>query len=110
MKKFLLATTALAMSGIAASAADLPSRKGPPIAPAYIPAFTWTGFYVGLNAGGGVGEQRQLAAGGRDSGYRICDEQQQPRRLHWRRPAGLQLPVWRGARRRRRWRGRYPVR
>jgi outer membrane immunogenic protein len=51
MKKILLATTALAMSGIAASAADLPSRKGPPIAPAYIPAFTWTGFYVGLNAG-----------------------------------------------------------
>jgi outer membrane immunogenic protein len=55
MRKFLLATTALAMlSGIgAASAADLPSRKGPPIAPAYIPAFTWTGFYVGLNAGVG---------------------------------------------------------
>jgi outer membrane immunogenic protein len=51
MKKILLATTALAMSGIAASAADLPSRKGPPIAPAYIPAFTWTGFYAGLNAG-----------------------------------------------------------
>ena len=55
MRKFLLATTALAvLSGIgAASAADLPSRKGPPIAPAYIPAFTWTGFYVGLNAGVG---------------------------------------------------------
>ncbi|MBV8426937.1 MAG: porin family protein [Hyphomicrobiales bacterium] len=53
MKKFLLATTALAMSGIAASAADLPTRKGAPIAPAYIPAFTWTGFYAGLNAGVG---------------------------------------------------------
>ncbi|MBV9518898.1 MAG: porin family protein [Hyphomicrobiales bacterium] len=53
MRKFLLATTALAMSGIAASAADLPTRKGPPIAPAYIPAFTWTGFYAGLNAGVG---------------------------------------------------------
>ena len=59
MKKILLATTALAMSGIAASAADLPSRKGPPIAPAYIPAFTWTGFYVGINGGygfGGIGD------------------------------------------------------
>jgi len=55
MKKFLLATTALAMLGIgAASAADLPTRKGPPIAPVYVPpAFTWTGFYVGVNAGYG---------------------------------------------------------
>jgi len=54
MKKYLLAATALAMvSGIgAASAADLPTRKAP-IAPVYIPpAFTWTGFYVGVNAGG----------------------------------------------------------
>ena len=54
MKKFLLASTALAMmSGIGvASAADLPTRKGPPVAPVYVPpAFTWTGFYVGLNAG-----------------------------------------------------------
>ncbi|SDR26878.1 outer membrane immunogenic protein [Rhizobiales bacterium GAS191] len=55
MKKFLMATTALAMFGVgAASAADLPSRKGPPIAPVYVPpAFTWTGFYVGVNAGYG---------------------------------------------------------
>jgi outer membrane immunogenic protein len=54
MKKILLASTALAMlAGIgAASAADLPTRKGPPVAPIYVPpAFTWTGFYVGLNAG-----------------------------------------------------------
>ncbi|MBI1868013.1 MAG: porin family protein [Methylocystis sp.] len=34
-----------------AFAADLPSRKGPPILPP--PAFTWTGFYLGLNVGGG---------------------------------------------------------
>jgi outer membrane immunogenic protein len=35
-------------------AADLPTRKGPPVAPVYIPpAFTWTGFYVGANVGGG---------------------------------------------------------
>jgi outer membrane immunogenic protein len=54
MKKIFLATTGLAMlSGIgAASAADLPTRKGPPMAPVYVPpAFTWTGFYVGVNAG-----------------------------------------------------------
>lgn len=57
MKKFLLAATALtAMSG-AAVAADLPYRRAAP-APvaAYVPpVFTWTGFYVGLNAGGAVG-------------------------------------------------------
>ena len=64
MKKFLLATTALAMSGVAASAADLPSRKGPPIAPAYIPAFTWTGFYVGLNAGVGWANNNNSLPGG----------------------------------------------
>ena len=47
MKKFLMATTALAMFGVgAASAADLPTRKAP-IAPVFIPpAFTWTGSYL----------------------------------------------------------------
>jgi len=64
MRKFLLASTILAMSGIAASAADLPTRKGPPIAPAYIPAFTWTGFYAGLNAGvGWANNNSNLPAG-----------------------------------------------
>jgi len=54
MKKNLLAATAiaLALSAGSALAADLPSHKGPP--PAYIPPpplMTWTGFYVGVNAG-----------------------------------------------------------
>jgi outer membrane immunogenic protein len=56
MKKILLASTAVALlagAGVA-SAADLPTRKGPPVAPVYIPpAFTWTGFYIGANVGGG---------------------------------------------------------
>lgn len=53
MKKFLLASVAALgiVAAGAASAADLPSRKGPVEAPIYVPAFTWTGFYVGANAG-----------------------------------------------------------
>lgn len=56
-KLVMLATGAAAAMLIAGSAyaADLPSRKGPPPA-VYAPApiFTWTGFYVGLNAGVGI--------------------------------------------------------
>jgi outer membrane immunogenic protein len=38
---------------VAAQAADLPTTKGPPPTPVFVPPpFTWTGFYVGLNAGG----------------------------------------------------------
>ena len=46
----LLAATSLA-AGFSASvsAADLPTRKAPVVAPP--PAFTWTGFYVGFNYG-----------------------------------------------------------
>ena len=58
MKKYLLASVAalgLVAAG-AASAADLPSRKGPVAAPVYMPpAFSWTGFYLGANAGYGWG-------------------------------------------------------
>ena len=68
MKKYLLASVAalgLVAAG-AASAADLPSRKGPVAAPVYMPpAFSWTGFYVGANAGYGWGNVN--AATGRRS-------------------------------------------
>jgi len=43
-----------AFSGIA-SAADLPSRAPPPVFVPPPPIFTWTGFYVGLNVGYGIG-------------------------------------------------------
>lgn len=40
-------------------AADLPSRRAPPLytaAPAVIPVFTWTGIFAGLNAGAAFGQ------------------------------------------------------
>jgi outer membrane immunogenic protein len=54
MTKLLLSATALVSFMTAASAADLPARSAP-MAPviAAVPLFTWTGFYVGVNAGYG---------------------------------------------------------
>ncbi|SDR63381.1 outer membrane immunogenic protein [Rhizobiales bacterium GAS113] len=52
-QSLVVAAGALSLFAGSATAADLPTRKGPPIAPVYVPPpFTWTGFYVGVNAGG----------------------------------------------------------
>jgi outer membrane immunogenic protein len=53
MHKIGLAASTLLVLGGAAFAADLPLRPAPASMP--LPAPTWTGFYVGLNAGGGFG-------------------------------------------------------
>ena len=64
MRKTLLASVALASLALAslaaagaASAADLPRRSAPRVDDyaAPVPVFTWTGFYLGLNAGYGWG-------------------------------------------------------
>ena len=58
MKTLSLSAAALALTAVAASAADLP-RRAPAAAPAVVPVvtpiFTWSGFYVGLNAGAAWG-------------------------------------------------------
>lgn len=55
MQRILLASVAgFALLGASAQAADLPARSMP-VSPAPVmvaPIFTWTGLYVGLNAGG----------------------------------------------------------
>jgi len=51
MKKVSL-VAALALTAGSALAADLPSSKAPPMLPPPPPPPMWTGFYVGLNAGG----------------------------------------------------------
>jgi outer membrane immunogenic protein len=55
MKKILLSSVAFLGLATGAMAADLPSRMAPAPAPmiAAVPVFTWTGFYVGVNAGYG---------------------------------------------------------
>jgi outer membrane immunogenic protein len=50
MRKFLLGTVCAVALGGTAMAADL---APPPPPPPIIPIFTWTGFYVGVNAGYG---------------------------------------------------------
>src|SRR5918993_3830776 len=60
----LLAATAITTLAVsAASAADLPIRSAPP-APVFsaVPVFTWTGFYVGVNAGYGWQDSNSSSA------------------------------------------------
>jgi outer membrane immunogenic protein len=59
VKKILFAAAVAALSTVTAFAADVPVRiykKAPPPAPVY----DWTGFYVGVNVGGGVGRNRTV--------------------------------------------------
>lgn len=55
---FAATAIALALSAGTALAADLPSHKGPPV---YVPPPPlWTGFYVGLNAGGAWSDSNSI--------------------------------------------------
>src|SRR5262245_49562444 len=46
----------LALAGGSATATDLPRYYQP--GPAYNPIYTWTGFYLGINGGGGWGRSQ----------------------------------------------------
>jgi outer membrane immunogenic protein len=54
MKRLLLASAAAIALSAPALAADLGARM-PVKAPAYVAAYNWTGFYLGVNLGGGWG-------------------------------------------------------
>ena len=57
MKRFVVAGLGfLALAAMPASAADLPRGSMPYKAPAYVAQYNWTGFYLGINGGGGWGD------------------------------------------------------
>src|SRR3954468_13808850 len=57
MKKILLSSVALFGLKAGALAADLPRRVVTPAPYVPVPVFTWTGFYIGVNAGGAFQNQ-----------------------------------------------------
>ncbi len=65
IRKLLLTSAAFAALSGVALAADLPTRMGAPAPVAYAPpVFTWTGFYVGVNAGAAWAGKDDCATGG----------------------------------------------
>jgi outer membrane immunogenic protein len=67
MKRLYFAFVGLVALSGAAAAADL--SRPPPVyqaAPAFVPAYNWTGFYIGVNGGGGFGSSNWQAAGNHD--------------------------------------------
>src|SRR5580698_1271119 len=69
MKRLVLAGLAVAMMAGSAAAADMTPRYQQPYvkAPLYNPAYNWTGFYIGINGGGGWGNSAWDTTGGFDT-------------------------------------------
>ncbi len=64
IRKVLMSTVAIVAISGTAFAADLPSRRAPPVyVPPPIPVFSWTGFYVGGQVGDDFGKDRATQTG-----------------------------------------------
>jgi outer membrane immunogenic protein len=57
MKKFLLAAVGVVALSASASAADLAARPYTKAPPMVVAAYDWSGFYIGINGGGGWGRK-----------------------------------------------------
>ena len=66
MKRVVFAC--LGMLGLAATAnaADLPRRYDPVPQRTFVPVYNWTGFYIGINGGGGWGDSKWDSVGSFD--------------------------------------------
>src|SRR3954466_9244631 len=74
MKKILLSSVALFGLTSGALSADLPRRVVAPAPYIPVPVFTWTGFYVGVNAGYGFSDRNHDDVCGSGSfGFRCGD-------------------------------------
>jgi outer membrane immunogenic protein len=51
VKKYIVAAASIVINSASAFAADLPARVQPVAPVAYVPAFSWTGFYLGSELG-----------------------------------------------------------
>jgi outer membrane immunogenic protein len=71
MNRLLVSAAALALLSGAAMAADVPEYVPPPEMMAPVPmAYNWSGFYVGVHAGYGWGDDDDAFVGGGQAGYR----------------------------------------
>jgi outer membrane immunogenic protein len=70
LRKLLLSSVAATAMIGSALAADLPSRRPPPVLPV-IPVFTWTGFYIGVDGGYGWQNVRETGIVGGLPNYQL---------------------------------------
>lgn len=67
MTRSILAAAMVSLFAGSALAADMPARMPVKAAPMAVPYYNWTGFYIGLNAGGAFGRISQSGFGSTDS-------------------------------------------
>jgi hypothetical protein len=71
-RKILLTSVgAMALTGSAAFAADLPYRAAPPVYLPPLPIFTWTGLYLGGQVGYAWARNKEVSSTPRNTGLRL---------------------------------------